>query len=80
MIKYSFKDDEEYAAVKEDEYDELTNTSKEAIHTYREIYRMMDEGWMDLAESKEIDNIGGESTIWKSRSVGVLKLQDGCST
>ncbi|GKC81020.1 hypothetical protein Tco_1136737 [Tanacetum coccineum] len=30
----------------------------------------------DLAERKEIDNVVGESTIWKSRSVGVLKLQD----
>ncbi|GJU99629.1 mitochondrial proton/calcium exchanger protein-like protein isoform X1 [Tanacetum coccineum] len=34
---------------------------------------------MDLAESKEIDNVGGESMIWKSGSVGVLKFQDGCS-
>ncbi|GKB11581.1 hypothetical protein Tco_0845504 [Tanacetum coccineum] len=34
----------------------------------------------DLAERKEIDNVGGESTIWKSGSVGVLKSQDGCST
>ncbi|GJR17012.1 hypothetical protein Tco_0965539 [Tanacetum coccineum] len=34
----------------------------------------------DLAERKEIDNVGGESTIWKSGSVGVLKPQDGCST
>ncbi|GJY05547.1 hypothetical protein Tco_0371487 [Tanacetum coccineum] len=33
----------------------------------------------DLAE-KEIDNVGEVSTIWKSGSVGVLKLQDGCST
>ncbi|GKB36033.1 hypothetical protein Tco_0880975 [Tanacetum coccineum] len=46
MIKYSFRDDDEYVAVKEDEYDELTNTSKEAIHAYRVIFRMMDEGWM----------------------------------
>ncbi|GKC67135.1 hypothetical protein Tco_1099733 [Tanacetum coccineum] len=29
---------------------------------------------------KEIDNVGKVSTIWKSRSVGVLKSQDGCST
>ncbi|GJS65859.1 hypothetical protein Tco_0680423 [Tanacetum coccineum] len=29
---------------------------------------------------KEIDNVGGESTIWKSGSVGVLKLQDDCLT
>ncbi|GJV18002.1 hypothetical protein Tco_1363325 [Tanacetum coccineum] len=33
----------------------------------------------DLAE-KEIDNVGEVSTICKSESVGVLKLQDGCST
>ncbi|GJR11252.1 hypothetical protein Tco_0793904 [Tanacetum coccineum] len=29
---------------------------------------------------KEIDDVGEVSTIWKSRSVGVLKLQDDCST
>ncbi|GJT05323.1 hypothetical protein Tco_0839785 [Tanacetum coccineum] len=28
---------------------------------------------------KEIDDVGKVSTVWKSRSVGVLKLQDGCS-
>ncbi|GJZ72148.1 hypothetical protein Tco_0635999 [Tanacetum coccineum] len=44
MIKYSFKDDEEYVAIKENEYDDLTNTSKEAIHAYQEIFCMMDEG------------------------------------
>ncbi|GJT46556.1 reverse transcriptase domain-containing protein [Tanacetum coccineum] len=31
-------------------------------------------------QRKEIDNVGGESMIWKSKSVGFLKLQDGCST
>ncbi|GJU81166.1 mitochondrial proton/calcium exchanger protein-like protein isoform X1 [Tanacetum coccineum] len=31
----------------------------------------------DLAERKEIENVGGESTIWKSGSVRVLKSQDG---
>ncbi|GJY15607.1 hypothetical protein Tco_0386029 [Tanacetum coccineum] len=41
-----FEDDEEYVAIKENEYDDLTNTSKEAIHAYQEIFRMMDEGWM----------------------------------
>ncbi|GJT66357.1 hypothetical protein Tco_1017837 [Tanacetum coccineum] len=46
IIKYSFRDDEEYVAIKENEYDDLTNTSKEAIHAYQEIFRMMDEGWM----------------------------------
>ncbi|GJW22000.1 hypothetical protein Tco_0032622 [Tanacetum coccineum] len=34
MIKYSFGDDEEYVAIKEDEYDDLTNTSKDACRAY----------------------------------------------
>ncbi|GJR88463.1 hypothetical protein Tco_0212474 [Tanacetum coccineum] len=46
MIKYSFGDDEEYVAVKEDEYDDLTNTSKDACRAYQEIFHMMNEGWM----------------------------------
>ncbi|GKE37651.1 hypothetical protein Tco_1461056 [Tanacetum coccineum] len=46
MIKYSFNDKEEYVAVKEEEYDDLTITSDEACRAYREINRMMDEGWM----------------------------------
>ncbi|GKA59569.1 hypothetical protein Tco_0758882 [Tanacetum coccineum] len=46
MVKYSFRDEEEYVAIKENEYEDLMNTSKEAIHAYQEIFRMMDEGWM----------------------------------
>ncbi|GJY41144.1 hypothetical protein Tco_0428414 [Tanacetum coccineum] len=46
MIKCSFGQDEEYVVVREDEYDDFTNTSKEAIQAYQEIFRMMDEGWM----------------------------------
>ncbi|GJT32894.1 hypothetical protein Tco_0923313 [Tanacetum coccineum] len=44
MIKYLFRDDEEYVAVKEDEYEDLTSTSKDACRAYQEIFRMMDEG------------------------------------
>ncbi|GJR97843.1 hypothetical protein Tco_0270017 [Tanacetum coccineum] len=62
MIKYSFGNDEEYVAVKEDEYDELTNTSKEAIHAYQEIFRMMDEGWMDLAAKKSMKLVKYQSS------------------
>ncbi|GJU23886.1 hypothetical protein Tco_1157228 [Tanacetum coccineum] len=40
----SSKNDEEYVAIKEDEYEGLMNTSKGAIHAYQEIFRMMDEG------------------------------------
>ncbi|GJR97351.1 hypothetical protein Tco_0269525 [Tanacetum coccineum] len=46
MIKYSFRQDEEYVAVKEEEYDDLERTSDDACRAYQEIFRMMDEGWM----------------------------------
>ncbi|GJR18693.1 hypothetical protein Tco_0967220 [Tanacetum coccineum] len=46
MIKYSFSDDEEYVAIKEHEYDDLTSTNKDACRTYQEIFRRMDEAWM----------------------------------
>ncbi|GKB71261.1 hypothetical protein Tco_0932673, partial [Tanacetum coccineum] len=35
MIKYSFNDDEEYVTVKENEYNDLTITSKEACQAYQ---------------------------------------------
>nr|GEV65721.1 hypothetical protein [Tanacetum cinerariifolium] len=46
VIKYSFEQNEEYVAVKEDKYEDLTSTSKDACQAYQEIFRMMDEGWM----------------------------------
>ncbi|GJS51397.1 hypothetical protein Tco_0624759 [Tanacetum coccineum] len=46
MIKYSFNNDDEYVAVKEDEYDDLTITRKEACQAYQKFFRIMDEGWM----------------------------------
>ncbi|GKF26458.1 hypothetical protein Tco_0082352 [Tanacetum coccineum] len=45
-VKYSFRQDEEYVAIKEDEYDDLVRTSDDAYRAYQEIFRMMDEGWM----------------------------------
>ncbi|GKD03583.1 hypothetical protein Tco_1178557 [Tanacetum coccineum] len=38
MIKFSFNDDDEYVTVKEDEYDDLTVTRKEAFRAYQEIF------------------------------------------
>ncbi|GKA42268.1 VIER F-box protein 2, partial [Tanacetum coccineum] len=69
MVKYSFRDDEEYAAIKENEYDYLMNASKEAIHTYQEIFRMMDEGWMDLAAKKSMKLV-------KYQSSGILLIME----
>ncbi|GJY84103.1 hypothetical protein Tco_0497479 [Tanacetum coccineum] len=46
IIKYSFRQDEEYVAIKEDEYDDLARTSEDACRAYQEIFRMMDKGWM----------------------------------
>ncbi|GJU90555.1 hypothetical protein Tco_1302978 [Tanacetum coccineum] len=46
MIKYSFGQDEEYVAVKENEYDDLARANKNACRAYQEIFCMMEEGWM----------------------------------
>ncbi|GKD90852.1 hypothetical protein Tco_1366359 [Tanacetum coccineum] len=46
MIKYSFEQDEVHVAIKEDEYDDLARTSKDACRAYQKIFRMMNEGWM----------------------------------
>ncbi|GKB86841.1 hypothetical protein Tco_0959113 [Tanacetum coccineum] len=45
MIKYSFNNDEEYVAVKEDEYDDPTITREEAYQAYQEIFWKKDKGW-----------------------------------
>ncbi|GJY02057.1 putative reverse transcriptase domain-containing protein, partial [Tanacetum coccineum] len=66
MIKYSFNDDEEYVVVKEDEYDDLTVTRKEACQAYQEIFRIMDEGWM-------LASVGGGE--WRGdRDEGVIEM------
>ncbi|GJY02002.1 hypothetical protein Tco_0360154 [Tanacetum coccineum] len=46
MIKYSFGQEEEYVAIKEYEYDDLTRTNEDAYHAYKEIFCNMDEGWL----------------------------------
>ncbi|GJY29186.1 hypothetical protein Tco_0404953 [Tanacetum coccineum] len=46
MIKYSFGDGVKYVAIKEDEYDDLTSTSKEhATHTKKSFARWTKDGW-----------------------------------
>ncbi|GJX26740.1 hypothetical protein Tco_0233036 [Tanacetum coccineum] len=71
MIKYSFGEDEEYVALKQHEYDNLIITNEDTCRTYQEIFRRMDEGWMDLA-GKEIDKIGEVSIIWNPTCVVVM--------
>ncbi|GJR24138.1 hypothetical protein Tco_0972665 [Tanacetum coccineum] len=39
-------EDNEYVAVKEDEYDDLIMTRRDACQAYQEIFHIMDEGWM----------------------------------
>ncbi|GJR80294.1 zinc knuckle CX2CX4HX4C containing protein [Tanacetum coccineum] len=46
MIKYSFREDENYVAIKEHEYDDLMKTNEDACRTYQEIFHSMDEGWV----------------------------------
>ncbi|GJX14056.1 hypothetical protein Tco_0205814 [Tanacetum coccineum] len=43
MMKYSFNDDEEYITIKESEY---LKHSKDSLDAYRELLRLIDEGWV----------------------------------
>ncbi|GJS10643.1 hypothetical protein Tco_0367439 [Tanacetum coccineum] len=43
IMKYSFDDDEEYITIKESEY---LNYSKDSLDAYRELLRLIDEGWV----------------------------------
>ncbi|GKA56070.1 hypothetical protein Tco_0755142 [Tanacetum coccineum] len=43
MMKYSFNDDEEYITIKESEY---LNHSKDSLDAYRELLRLINEGWV----------------------------------
>ncbi|GJT63972.1 hypothetical protein Tco_1015452 [Tanacetum coccineum] len=46
IIKQTTPDDEEYVAIKENEYEDLTSTSEDACRAYQNIFRIMDEGWV----------------------------------
>ncbi|GJU78953.1 hypothetical protein Tco_1276023 [Tanacetum coccineum] len=43
MMKYSFDDDEEYITIKESEY---LKHSKDSLDAYRELLRLIDDGWV----------------------------------
>ncbi|GKC00759.1 hypothetical protein Tco_0986895 [Tanacetum coccineum] len=43
MMKYSFDDDEDYITIKVSEY---LNHSKDSLDAYRELLRLIDEGWV----------------------------------
>ncbi|GKD65899.1 hypothetical protein Tco_1308007 [Tanacetum coccineum] len=51
----------EYVAIKEDEYDDLTNTSEDACRAYQEIFCMMDEGWMEVIVNGDAPAIASAS-------------------
>ncbi|GKB47926.1 hypothetical protein Tco_0898679 [Tanacetum coccineum] len=46
MIKYSFDVDDEYVAIKEHECSDHSKTNIDACQAYRELFRVMDEGWL----------------------------------
>ncbi|GJR82840.1 hypothetical protein Tco_0153625 [Tanacetum coccineum] len=45
MIKYSFDIDDEYVSIKEHECSDHSKTNIDACQAYRELFRVMDEGW-----------------------------------
>ncbi|GKD64318.1 hypothetical protein Tco_1306426, partial [Tanacetum coccineum] len=46
MIKYSFDADDEYIAIKEHECFDHSKTNIDTYQAYRELFRIMDEGWL----------------------------------
>ncbi|GJX10630.1 putative reverse transcriptase domain-containing protein [Tanacetum coccineum] len=61
---------EEYVAVKEYEYDDLAKTSDDACRAYQEIFRKMDEGWMD---DWEVDRYGNANLVITKYLVNISK-------
>ncbi|GJR04880.1 hypothetical protein Tco_0527864 [Tanacetum coccineum] len=53
MIKYSFDADDEYVAIKEQEYFDHSRTNIDACQAYRELFRIMDEGWLVTKATKD---------------------------
>ncbi|GJS17957.1 hypothetical protein Tco_0412429 [Tanacetum coccineum] len=72
MVMYSFKDNEKYVGIKENEYNNLTNTSKDTCRAPRNLLhdgRRMDGKKKRMKEGrrprcKEIDKVGEVSIIW----------------
>ncbi|GKC02055.1 reverse transcriptase domain-containing protein [Tanacetum coccineum] len=46
MMKYSFNADDEYVAIKEHEHSDRSTTNVDECQAYRELLRIMDEGWL----------------------------------
>ncbi|GKF04878.1 hypothetical protein Tco_0035546, partial [Tanacetum coccineum] len=46
MMKYSFDVDDEYVAIKERGHSDHLRTDVDACQAYRELFRIMDEGWL----------------------------------
>ncbi|GJS48869.1 hypothetical protein Tco_0598990 [Tanacetum coccineum] len=52
IIKYSFDANDEYVAIKEHEYFDHSRTNIDTCQAYRELFRIMDEGWL-VTKAKE---------------------------
>ncbi|GJV56181.1 hypothetical protein Tco_1457186 [Tanacetum coccineum] len=52
MMKYSFDHDDKYFAIKELEHSDHSRINVDACKTYRELFRIMDEGWL-VTKAKE---------------------------
>ncbi|GKB96697.1 hypothetical protein Tco_0982834, partial [Tanacetum coccineum] len=51
-MKYSFDADDEYVAIKEREHSNHSRTNVDASQAYRELFRIIDEGWL-VTKAKE---------------------------
>ncbi|GJY87158.1 hypothetical protein Tco_0501786 [Tanacetum coccineum] len=71
MIKYSFGQEEEYAAIKEYEYNDSTRTNEDTCRAYQEIFRNMKEG----CNYGVLDEYSKRRAFW-SLNEDILKIND----
>ncbi|GKE38352.1 hypothetical protein Tco_1461757 [Tanacetum coccineum] len=53
MMKYSFDVDDKCVAIKEQEHSDHSRTNVDAFQAYRELFCIMDEGWLVTKEKVE---------------------------
>ncbi|GJU91920.1 hypothetical protein Tco_1304343 [Tanacetum coccineum] len=63
MMKYSFDANDEYVAIKEHEYFDHSRTNIDACQAYRELFHIMDEGWLMIKDA-----------VWRILGFGIRRI------
>ncbi|GJU94045.1 hypothetical protein Tco_1318801, partial [Tanacetum coccineum] len=75
MMKYSFDADDEYIAIKEREHSDHSRTNVDACQAYRELFRIMDEGWLVRQKKNEARHFTLMDKM--ARDIAKERMKDG---